>query len=237
MERKFASTCAYAVLIAILAAGMVAVATNDNFASAQTCSAQLGTPSLSSQPYYYGGTLQVTVPVSASCSAYVGPLYAIGTAYYNGANVGTGNTALTPSSNGFSGQLTFNIPTSASYNSLQLSASIYSNGSLLTTASTTYNLNYSGYPYSGYYPYYPYYGYYNGYQYPSYSSSPGYSSHTRNSGGNYQHNSGSWQYSGSNSGGSWHYSGDPNYSGNDCSNSSYCYSNGSNNHHHNNSPP
>ena len=150
MERKFARACAYLVLVAILATGVVVVATNGNVASAQTCLVQVGTPSVSSQPYYYfGGSFQVTVPVSTSCSSFVGPLYAIGTAYYNGANVGTANTGLTPSGNGFSGNLTFYIPTSPSYTSLQFSAGIYSNGSLLATGSTTYNLNY-GYPYYGY---------------------------------------------------------------------------------------
>ena len=192
MERKFLKTCTYALLISLLSAGMIALATSNSFALAQSCSAQLGSPSVY-EPQYAAGYSQVTVPVSAACFSYTGQLYATGTAYYNGAIVGTANTALSPvyGDNGLTGQLSFTLPTSAEYNSVQFSVSIYStqNGDfLLATTSSTFALspNYYGYPYS-YYPSYPYY-YGN---YPYYSSG----SNSQNSGNTPPH------YSGGKSGG------------------------------------
>ena len=241
MERKFAKTCTYALLITILAAGVVATATNNSFALAQSCSAQLGSPNVYAQQYYYGGIFQVTLPVSATCSSYTGQLYATGTAYDNGANVGTANTILSPTygSNGFTGQLSFTLPTSAQYNSVQFSVSIYStqNGygdSLLATTSSTFVLGSSYYPSYPYYPYYPYYPSYP--SYPSYSSNPSYPSNPSHS-SNPHYSGGSPHYSGGNphsSGGNPHYSGgNPSYSGSSCYNNWNCYSNNNNNNNNN----
>ena len=219
MEEKFAKICTYALLIAILSAAVVTVATNNGFASAQACSAQLGYPNVYPEQYYYGGNFQVTVPVSVSCSSYTGQLYATGTAYDNGVNVGTANAILNPTygGNGFSGQLSFTLPTSELYNSLQFSASIYSSpngyggGSLLAVTSSTFVLE------ASYYPSYPYNPYYHTYpNYPSYPSYPSYPRNPHNSGGHDPH------FPGSNT----------NNSGRSCYPSSNCNNDGN----HNNTP-
>ena len=149
MEHAYARTCTCAVLLLALVIGIVAVASGNNSVSADPCTAQLGSPSISMQQYY-GSNLQVTVPVSTTCSLYTSQLYATGTAYdttYN-SNIGTANTALTATygSNAFGGQLQFNLPTSAVSHSVQFLVSIYAqkgyyqqyyDGSPLTTTSET----------------------------------------------------------------------------------------------------
>lgn len=223
MDEKFAKTCAYALLMALLATGVVAVATNNSFALAQPCQAQIGSPNVSTlQYYYYGGNFQVSVPVSASCSFYAGQLYASGTAYdttYN-VNIGTANTVLNPTYGGYgyTGQLTFTLPISSQSHSVQFSVSIYGTqngyyggyyGNLLAQTSSTFVIGpsyYQGYPaypyystpsypYSSYYPYYP--------SYPSYPSYPYYYSNYYHNGGYYYHYNGGYYY--------YHYSGS--YSG------------------------
>ena len=213
MDRKLAGTCSYAVLILALTIGVVAVATGNNLVSAQPCTAQLGSPSALTQQYL---TFQVTVPVSATCPFNAGQLYATGTAYdtvYN-SNIGTANTALsgTYGGYGFSGQLLFNLPTSAVSHPVQFSVSIYSaqpgyyqyyGGSLLTSTSATFVLgpsylnSYQNYPYPYYstyptYPTYPGYVYYPGnyyyYSYPYYNQyRGGYYYYYRNGGYYYNH--------------------------------------------------
>jgi hypothetical protein len=207
LRRKFTKTCNYALIILVLAIGLAVVATNNNLVSAQTCTAQLGSPNISMQQYY-GANFQVTLPVSATCPFYVGQVYAVGTAYdttYN-SNIGTANSALsaTYGGNSFSGQLQFNLPTSAESHSVQFSVSIYSSqsgygqqyygGALLTTTSATfvvspsyYQNGYQNYPYYPSYPTYPTYPSYPTYPiypnnqycpnfpwYPTYPSNPGY---------------------------------------------------------------
>jgi hypothetical protein len=190
LERKLAESCNYALIILVLATGLVVLATNNNFVLAQTCTAQLGSPIISTQ-LYYGTSFEVTLPVSATCPFYPGQLYAVGTAYdttYN-SNVGTANSALSATYGGysFSGQLQFNLPTSAESHSVQFSVSIYSQqagygqsnyGALLTTTSATFVVGPSYYQ-SGYpsYPYYPSYPTYPTYpSYPSYPTYPTYPS-------------------------------------------------------------
>jgi len=221
MGQTYNKTCSYALLTAILVTGMVAIATNNSFVLAQPCSAQLGSPNVYAQQYE--SEFEVTVPVSAACSSYTGPLYAIGTAYDNDANIGTTNTLLNPTydGSGFSGQLSFTLPISIQYDSLQLSASIYSTqngyvGSPLATTSSTYAFGYSYYPYYSYYPSYPYY-----WNYPSYSSSSNYPSYQHNSGWSSYYSSGSSQHSGSSN---QHYSG---WSSHYSSGSNQHYSSGS----------
>jgi hypothetical protein len=178
MEEKFARTCTYALLMAILAVSVVAIATNNTFALAQPCEAQLSSPSSSTQQYY-GANFQITLPVSVSCSFYPGQLYATGTAYdttYN-ANIGTANTALSPTygGNGFTGQLIFTLPTSTQSHSVEFSVSIYGTqtqyygSSLLATTSSTFVVGPSYYQTYPTYPTYPPYP-----SYPSYPSSPSY---------------------------------------------------------------
>ena len=234
MGQKYGKTCAYALLTAILVTGVVAIATNNSFVLAQPCSAQLGSPNVYAQQYE--SDFEVTVPVSAACSSYTGPLYAIGAAYDNGVSVGTANTLLNPTydGSGFSGQLSFTLPISIQYGSLQFSASIYSTqngyvGSLLATTSSTYVFGYSYYPYYSYYPSYPYY-----WNYPNYSSSSNYPSYQHNSGWSSHYSSSSSQHSGSSnqhySSGSSHYSSNnQHYSGwsSQHSNGSSHYSSGS----------
>ena len=189
MGEKFAKTCMYVLLIAVLAAGVVAVATNNNFALAQPpCQVQLASPNISNQYYYYGGYFQLALPLSASCSFYAGQLYATGSAYDTtyGTSVGTTQTVLssTYGGYGYTGQLTFNLPTSASGHTVQFSVSVFGsqNGyyggyygtSLLAQTSSTFVISpgyYQSYPYPSYpsYPTYP--------SYPSYPTYPTYPSY------------------------------------------------------------
>ena len=173
----------------MLAVGVVAV-TNADLVLAQPCQAQLGSPNVFSQAYYYGLNFQVTVPVSASCSFYAGQLYASGTAYdtiYN-TNIGTANTVLasTYAGYGYTGQLTFTLPISEQSHPVQFSVSVYGTqngyyggpyGGLLAQTLATYVVGpsyYQGYPlYPSYstpsYPTYPAYR-----AYPTYPINPYY---------------------------------------------------------------
>jgi len=199
LRQEFAKKCSYALLVSVLAIGIVALAVGNNFVLAQPCTAQLGSPT-TSVAQYYQSNFQVTVPVSAACPFYAGQLYAQGTAYdttYN-SNVATANTALTSyGGSEFSGQLQFNLPTTVESHTVQLTVSIYSTqtgyeqgyygnsyyaGSLLTTTSTTFIPTLSYYQ-NGYqnYPTYP-----NSPTYPSYPSYPGYSNYYP--GGQYYYN-------------------------------------------------
>ena len=197
MSEKHTRTCTYAALVLTLAIGVIAVATNANIVLAQPCQAQLGAPNVS-QPYYYGPSFQVTVPVSTSCSYYAGQLYASGTAYdasYN-TNVGTANTVLTSTyaGYGYTGQLTFSLPISEQSRSVQFSVSVYGTqngyyagpyGGLLAQTFATYLVGpsyYQGYPlYPSYttpsypqYPTYPSYPAINPYFSSHYYQNPGY---------------------------------------------------------------
>jgi hypothetical protein len=179
MEEKFAKTCKYGFIAVALIVGVLALATN-SFASAQTCTAQLDSPTASMQ--YYGSTFQVTLPVTAYCPFYSNQLYAVGTAYdttYN-SNIGTTSANLSPTYGGtsFTGQLQFSLPTSAEYHSVQFSVSIYSaqtgygypyyGGGLLTTTSATFVIGPNAYQNYSYYPGYPSYPI----TYPAYPSFP-----------------------------------------------------------------
>ena len=175
-----------------MAAGVVAIATNNSVAVAQQpCQLQLGEANVSMQQYYYGGNLQLTLPVSASCSFYAGQLYATGSAYDTtyGTNLGTTQTVLgsTYGGYGYTGQLSFTVPPSAQGHSVQFWVSIYGgqngyyggyyggSGSLLAQASSTFVVNpiyYQGYPAYPSYPSYPNYPTYP--SYPSYPSFPQY---------------------------------------------------------------
>ena len=193
MEQKLAKTFTYAVLVSLLAIGVLAVATGNSFAAAQQpCQVQLGSPNVSNQYYYYGGNFQLTLPVSASCSFYAGQLYASGSAYDTnyGTSVGTAQTVLssTYGGYGYTGQLTFTMPNSASGHSVQFSVSIYGSQSgyyggyygttLLAQTTTTFTIaptyyqSYPSYPSYSNYPSYPSYPYYPGYSYPYYSGYP-----------------------------------------------------------------
>ena len=189
MEQKFLKTCGYSVLVLALAIGIVATATSSSFVLAQPCSAIVGSPTVVvQQPYYYSGNFQVTVPVSTSCSFFVGQLYATGTAYdtsYN-TNLGTTSEVLTPtySGYGYTGQLTFTFPTSAQSHSVQFSVSVYTSqngyyyggpyGSLLAQTASTFVIAPSYYQSYPSYPTYPTYPTYpsNYPSYPSYTSTP-----------------------------------------------------------------
>ena len=239
LENKFARTCTYTVLLLALIIGVVAVATNSNFVSADPCAAQLGSPTVSMQQYY-GSNLQVTVPLSATCSFYTGQLYAAGTAYdttYN-SNIGTANSALstTYGSNSFGGQLQFNLPTSAMSHSVQLSVSIYSgqtgyyqqySGYPLTTTSATYIVGPS-YQNSYQYPYYPTSPTYPTYAtyptYPTHPTYPTYPSYPTYPGNNYYYHS--YPYYNPNPGGYYYYYHNGGY------NNNYQYCNRSNNYCH-----
>ncbi len=193
MVETYAKTRSHALLGIILIMAIIAVGASTNPVLAQPCAAQLGYP-VTATPQYYGSSIQVTIPVSATCSIYTNQLYAVGTAYtgYN-ANLGTANTVLYATyGNGFSGQLQFTLPVSAQ--TVQFSVSIYNaqngyyqqyyGGQPLAVASETYVVSpaYPSYPSYPTYPTYP--------SYPSYPSYPGYNNYYN--GGyynNYYHNS------------------------------------------------
>jgi len=185
LEQKIVKTCRYAALIFALIIGVFTLASSNSLVSAQPCTAQLGSPSMSVEAYYVSN-FEVTLPVSTACSFYTGPVYAAGTAYdttYN-SNVGTANAVLSANYGGyvFNGQLVFNLPASVQSHSVQFSVSIYSTqtayaqgyygapyygGTLLATASETFALEPS--VYQNGYPYYPTYPSYSYPTYPSYS--------------------------------------------------------------------
>ena len=196
MEQKPAKTFTYAVLVSVLALGVFAVAAGNSPALAQQpCQVQLGSPNVSNQYYYYGGNFQLTLPVSASCSFYAGQLYATGSAFDTnyGTNVGTTQTVLssTYGGYGYTGQLSFTLPTSASGHSVQFSVSVYGSQSgyyggyygtsLLAQSISTFVVApnyYQAYPsYPSYttpsYPTYPTYP-----TYPSYTTYPSYQTYT-----------------------------------------------------------
>ncbi|MGA2789365.1 MAG: hypothetical protein ABSF00_01180 [Candidatus Bathyarchaeia archaeon] len=212
MGKTLTKKCGYALLIIALTVGIVAVATNGSLVLADLCTAQIGYPVMAAQQYY-GSNVQVTVPVSATCSFYAGQLYAVGTAYdatYN-SNVGTANTALNAinGGNSFSGQLQFNLPISTQTHSVQFSVSIYNaqtgynqpyyGGAPLAIMSETFVVspsNYqSSYPYNPLYPSYPYYPTYNHYYapYPHYNPNPG--SYYHYYYGNYNRHCNNWKNS------------------------------------------
>ena len=213
MVQTYAKTRNFAILGIVLIIAIIAVGANSNPVLAQPCTAQLGYP-VTAAPQYYGSNVQVTVPVSATCSIYTSQLYAVGTAYtgYN-SEIGTANTVLSPVYvNGFSGQLQFNIPTSVQ--TVQFSVSIYNaqNGYYqqyygsqplaMTSEAYVVSPTYQSYPTYPTYPSYPSYSTYPTYPtystyptYPSYTSNPGYNYYYRNAGYNtYYHNVGYYTY-------------------------------------------
>ena len=189
-------TCSYAVVALALLLGAVMVAGSSSPVTADSCAAQLGSSSLSTAQYY-SSSAQIVVPVSSTCSFSGGQLYAVGSIYdvSTNSNLGSANTILTSVGGGntFNGQLVFNIPPVAQGDDLQISASIYNsvvNGTLLTSATETVQLNgvnYYAYPY-----YYWYYPSYPSYSPPSYSPPPRGWSHPGGS-----PPSGGWSHTGS----------------------------------------
>ena len=193
MVQTFAKPRNYAILGIVLIIAIIAV--NNNPVWAQPCTAQLGYPATAA-PQYYGSNVQVTVPVSATCSIYTSQLYAVGTAYtgYN-SEIGTANTVLSATyGNSFSGQLQFSLPVSVQ--TVQFSVAIYNAQSgyyqqyygaqPLATASITYLVSptyqtsptyptYPTYPTTPTYPSYPSYPTYP--SYPSYPTYPTYPTH------------------------------------------------------------
>jgi len=192
LEQKLAKTFTYALLVSLLAIGVLAVATGNSFVVAQPCQVQLGSPNVSNQYYYYGGNFQLTLPVSASCSFYAGQLYATGSAFDTTYGTSVGNTQTVLSSTyggyGYTGQLTFTLPTSASGHSIQFSVSVfgsqsgyyggYYGTSLLAQTTSTFIVGPSYYQAYPSYPTYPTYPSYPTPSYPTYPTSPAYPSYT-----------------------------------------------------------
>src|SRR5208282_5374800 len=145
-------------LVFFLAASVFAASGSAVFAQ-MPCIAQASYPSVSSPQGNYN--FAVTVPVSASCSYTVGPLYVVGDAYDTtiSTDLGTVSTGLSLVGGGsYSGQLLFSLPPSTLGHTVQFSVSIYNNynrqsGSPLATTSqsvtigSSYNQSYcqSGY--------------------------------------------------------------------------------------------
>ncbi|HYW00960.1 MAG TPA: hypothetical protein VE862_05785 [Candidatus Acidoferrum sp.] len=149
---------------------MATFATSNGQVFAQSpCVAQVSYPAISS---YYNPNIEMTVPVSATCS-YSGQLFAAGDAYDTTTNTDLGsiNTGLSSTGSGnFNGQLNFFLPTTIQGHTIQISVSIYNtafgnNGSspLATTSQTVtidgggYNQNYQN-SYSSCQPGYSYVG-------------------------------------------------------------------------------
>jgi hypothetical protein len=178
---------------------LAAVAANSSPVFAQSaCGAQVNSSITATQQYYgssgsydasnYNWNIQMSVPVSASCSYTRGQLYATGNAFdtTSGTNLASANTVLNNVNGGYyNGQLVFTLPPSVMGHPLQISISVYSNyngqyGSLVATTSqsvtihpsnsyyqSNYQNNYqNNYP-SYYYNQYPRYHYYR-YGYRSY---------------------------------------------------------------------
>jgi hypothetical protein len=140
------------------------LATSNTQVYAQSpCIAQVSYPAISSS---YNPNIGMTVPVSATCFAYNGQLFAVGDAYDTTTNsdLGSVNTGLSSAGNGnFNGQLNFYLPTTVQGDTIQVSVSIYNtafgnNGSLLATTSQavtidgSYNQSYqNSYSYSNNY--------------------------------------------------------------------------------------
>ena len=151
---------------------------------AQSCGLQVGSVTGFAQysGSYYGSynpyTIQLIVPLSLSCANSGNPLWAVGTVYdtVTGTSLVSNNIAI-GWTNGYSGQLTFNLPTSVVGHLLQVQVQVYNSysngqyGGLVATASPTVVVNPSGYyeptTSPGYYNGYPssYYNGYNGYYY------------------------------------------------------------------------
>jgi hypothetical protein len=122
----------------------------------------------------------MTMPISLSCPYMGGQLWAVGNVYDTVANTNLGSNNIVMNSNGgyYSGQLVFNLLSSAIEHPLQVSVSVYSSysygqyGSIVATSSPTVTIHansaYNNYQYGNYPSYgsYPYSSYYNGY--PSY---------------------------------------------------------------------
>jgi len=228
LVQRFARTCSYAALVLVLAIGVLGVATNSSVL-AQPCQAQIGSPNVSTQQYYYGSNFQVTVPVSASYSFYAGQLYATGTAYdttYN-TNIGTANAVLTSTYGGYgyTGQLTFTIPNSEQSHSVQFSVLIYGTqngyyggpyGGLLAQTSSTFVVGpsyYQGYPIYSSSPSYSTPSYPS---YPTYPNYPAYSSNHYYKSPRYGQNYGGYYYMGG------YYN--PYHNGGNYNNNNYCIS-------------
>ena len=158
-----------AVFVFAFLLGVVLVAANGSSVAADSCTAQLSYPLT---PTYYTSNGQIIVPLSATCAFNGGQLYAVANAVdSSGANLGSVNTLLTSTDGGntFNGQLIFNVPPSVPSDTVQISASIYSNGPngpLLTSTTQTVQV-YSNYPTPGYYWNYAWYPTYP--SYPSYT--------------------------------------------------------------------
>jgi hypothetical protein len=139
----------------------------------------------SSGGYSYGQyntyNIQLTIPLSVDCSNSGYPMWAVGTVYdtVTNTNLGSNNVAMNWN-NGYSGQLTFNLPSSVVEHQLQVQIQVYgdyNNGQysdLVATSSPTASIHASSLysPPSNSYSYYNGYptGYYNGYYYYSYPS-------------------------------------------------------------------
>ncbi|MGO9645054.1 MAG: hypothetical protein ACLPY5_09935 [Candidatus Bathyarchaeia archaeon] len=140
-------------LVFFLAVAVFAASGSPVFAQTP-CIAQASYPAVSSPQGNYN--FAVTVPVSASCSYTVGPLYAVGDAYDTtvSTDLGTVSTGLSLVGGGsYSGQLLFSLPASTVGHTVQFSVSIYNNyngqsGSPLATTSqsitigSSYNQSY-----------------------------------------------------------------------------------------------
>ena len=218
-------------LVFFIAAAALATGTSPVFAQTP-CVAQASYPVVSTAQYT--SNIAVTVPVSASCSYTVGPLFAVGDAYdtSTSTDLGTVSTGLSLVGGGsYSGQLLFSLPTSTLGHTVQFSVSIYNNyngqsGSPLATTSQSITIGsnlYQSYPYSSCQPgnayaggtCYPptyYSNCYNGYYYGGSSCYyPGYSNNYYSNnyyGGGYSggsNNNGNWNNGNGNSNGNWNH--------------------------------
>ena len=169
----------FAVLLSLGAAGSL------GFVRAQTCTAQLGSISASSQSnwssYYTpnaNSNLELTVPVLLTCPYEGGQPWVVGSVTETGTNtnLGSANAIMTSYGAYYSGRLDFDLPLSVVGQSLQVSVSVYSGnnngqyGPLIASISPILTINPSNYYFqttsNGYYNGYSNYCYYqNGYMY------------------------------------------------------------------------
>lgn len=149
MSHAFSKTCNYAVLLSILAMAIVTVGANGTLVAADPCIAQLSYPIMPTGYTY--SSIQIIVPVSATCPSINNAFTAVGDAYDTSTNTDLGSvtTLLIPVNGGsFSGQLAFSLPPVSLGHTVQISVSVYNGqsapgqyGTLLTTASETVQLS------------------------------------------------------------------------------------------------
>jgi len=121
-------------LVFVFAASFAVTATTTPVSAANSCTAQLSSPTATY--FAYNSNIGLTVPVSATCSFSGGQLYAVGYAYDTSTNTAqsSANTMLTWTSSTYSGQLGFKLSPTLLGHNLQIAVSVYGPNSFSPSA-------------------------------------------------------------------------------------------------------